>query len=359
MRNTAAPPSVWISAGELSGDARAAEFAAALCAQRAAMLFGIAGPRLRALGVEPILEMEALQGIGIVEALRTAPTALAALRKAEQACRERRPKLAVLVDYGEFHLRLGKRLKRLGIPVFYLGPPKLWAWGEFRIARLKAAADRVGVLFGFEVAFYRSHGIDAMHVGHPAAAWLDYPRPAVRDKLLLLPGSRPSELNAHLAPLLAAVARLPRDFPLVPLLGLAPTLPKPKLPRSVGLRRITSPADFADGAVALAASGTVNLELAALGVAQAAIYVVHPLTYALGYALVRTPWLNPVNIAARAPVLPELRQDQVCGERLAAMAVALAANRSRHAARAEAVLRKLRRDDGMARAAAAAWELVR
>src|SRR5690606_20128098 len=108
---------LWISAGETSGDQRASEFLAALRAVREAPAFGIAGPRLRADGGEAVADSEALQVMGIAEVLRSLPALRRVLTKAVAACAERRPALAVLVDYGEFHMRLGARLRALDIPV--------------------------------------------------------------------------------------------------------------------------------------------------------------------------------------------------------------------------------------------------
>jgi lipid-A-disaccharide synthase len=350
-------PPLWISAGETSGDQRAAEFLTALSAEREAPAFGIAGPQLRAAGVEPVLYSEDLGVMGIAEVLQSLPRTLAALAKATEACRRRRPALAVLVDYGEFHMRLGVRLRRLGIPVFHLAPPKLWAWGAWRTRRLLASADAVGVLFPFEAAFYRDRGIRAVHVGHPIGA-LTHGEAAAGDTLLLLPGSRPGEWRRHLDLVVAAAAVLRARLPLHPVLGRAPGMPHTPLPEWLAVRDVRGPAGFRDGALALAASGTVNLELAALGVPQVVFYRTHPLTAAIGRRLVRLPYVNPLNINAGRDVVPELLQEAATVDALVAAAEDVWHRRQTVAAESRRVLATLDRPAGLREAAAFAWSLA-
>lgn len=303
---------VWVSCGETSGDQRGAELLAARPRQAKPLnYFGIAGPRLRAAGVEPTLAMEDLQTFGVLEALRQAPKNLRALRQATELCRQRRPKLAILVDYGEFHMRLGAKLRQQGTKVFHLAPPKLWAWGAWRSERLRQSADAVGVLFPFEADFYREHGIAAVCVGHPAAAPATKPA-ATKNKLLLLPGSRPDEILRHHNLVVEGTRALAAETGLqrVYCLAAGQALPAGKLlPPDILLRHCQSPADYADGALAVAASGTVTIELAALGIPHVVCFVTSPLTFALAFRLVNVRWANPVNIAAGKFVVEELVQD--------------------------------------------------
>lgn len=348
---------LWISAGETSGDQRAAEFLAALAAHRPATPFGIAGPRLRAAGVEAVLKAEDLGVMGIAEVLRSLPRTLAALATAVAECRRRRPALAVLVDYGEFHMRLGARLRRLGIPVFHLAPPKLWAWGAWRVGRLRQSVDAVGVLFPFESAFYEERGIQALHVGHPVGALAAGPA-ADGNALLLLPGSRGSEWRRHLDLVVAAADRLRRELPLRPVLGRAPGMPDVVLPDWLTIRDVHGPDAFRDAALALAASGTVNLELGALGVPQVVFYRTHAVTAAIGRRLVRLPFVNPLNINAGRAVVPELLQEAASVDALVAAAQDVWSRRTEVADHSRRVLATLHRPTGLRDAAAFAWSLA-
>lgn len=348
---------LWISAGETSGDQRAGEFLAALRAVRDTPAFGIAGPRMRAAGVEAVVESEALQVMGIAEVLRSIPALRRVLMTSVAACTARRPALAVLVDYGEFHMRLGAQLRARGIPVFHLAPPKLWAWGAWRTRRLKKSADAVGVLFPFEQAFYEARSIRAVHVGHPAGA-LTLDAPATGNALLLLPGSRRSEWNAHLPLLVEAADRLRGPLGLRPVLGRAPGMPAFTPPSWLELRDIASPTDFSDAALALAASGTVNLELGAQAIPQVVVYRVHPLTAAIGRRLVRLPYVNPLDLCAGRELVPELLQEAASVDRLTAAAEAVWARRSEIGTESRRVVAGLHRPDGLREAAELAWSLA-
>lgn len=313
-------PKIWLSCGELSGDQRAAEFWRARPAALAqAQGFGIAGPHLRAAGVSDELAMESLQTMGFAEVLKRLPQLLGTLEQACRLCERQHPALAILVDYGEFHMRLGKRLRALGIKVFHLAPPKLWAWGAWRVKRLCQSADAVGVLFPFEQKFYEAHGLNAIHVGHPAVE-IQRDSSAAADKLLLLPGSRPGEIAAHHDLLLAGSLEPARQSGLKRVYCLAQGQSLPtgaKLPTDVELRVIAGPNDYRDGALAAAASGTVNIELAALGIPHVVVYRTSPASFALAKRLIQTDWANPVNIAAGHALVEEFMQDTATPHNLA------------------------------------------
>jgi lipid-A-disaccharide synthase len=288
-------------------------------------MFGIAGPNLRELGVHPILEMEKLQGMGIGE-LRDLPwrdlgrfflqmssyriiSRIAPFSSISSTTLPQ-PELAFLVDYGGFHLILGQFFRRAMIPIFYLSPPKIWAWGRFRHRFLKALKPVLGVLFPFEMDFYREMGFhEVFFVGHPVADLLGIPEDPFSHRFYLLPGSRPQEWKAHL-PLLLEFLPFIRSTGLTPTLGVPYHLDLKDLPLSIPIegvevKRIHSPRDYRDGVVAIAASGTVNLELAALGIPHVVFYKPHPFTLRIGRHLVKVPWLNPVNLVAGREILRE------------------------------------------------------
>ena len=123
------PFSLMIVAGEASGDAHAARLVAALKDIRPNIeFFGSAGPKMRAAGVEPIVEADALSVVGLAEIGRALPMFLKAMRKLRKAADEKKPHAAILVDFPDFNLKLARHLKRAGIKVIYYISPQLWAW---------------------------------------------------------------------------------------------------------------------------------------------------------------------------------------------------------------------------------------
>ncbi len=352
---------IWISAGETSGDERGSEFLTALTEMSDYDAIGIAGPRLRAQGVQTIRRMEDLQGFGIAEVIRHIPGTFRILQQSVRTCKRERPDAAVLVDYGEFHMRLGRQLRRLGIPVLHIAPPKLWAWADWRVRRLARSADLLGVLFPFEKTWYERRGFDVVAIGHPVCRLLETPANDDADRLLILPGSRPSELDRHLGLFIQSAVGVADQLGLRPVLCVAPGMelrarqvPEP----TIEIRNVNNCESYRDGALALAASGTVNLELAAMGVPQVVCYRTSSLTYLAGNALVGLNWINPVNINAGRPVIPELLQKQAnVGQIQQALQMVFSDRDSRIAA-ARSVVASLARPDGMSQAASDLLALV-
>ena len=115
---------ILVSAGEASGDRYSAELVEALRARLPdAEFFGCAGKRLRACGVRPIVESEEIAVVGIFEVIAHIPRVFGALNRLARAARRERPAMAILTDSPDFHLRLARKLKREGVPVFYIRSP--------------------------------------------------------------------------------------------------------------------------------------------------------------------------------------------------------------------------------------------
>ena len=108
--------------------------------------------------------------------IRHLPRIYGEYRKLKQSVRDRRPDVAVLIDFPDIHLKLAEEFKRLGIPVIFFVSPQLWAWKKGRIRKVQRSVDRMLVIFPFEEPFYRERGVNATYVGHPLA---DLPLPAI------------------------------------------------------------------------------------------------------------------------------------------------------------------------------------
>jgi lipid A disaccharide synthetase len=221
-------PSIFISAGEASGELYGALLARSLSHGFApkgetAELWGMGGPRMAAAGVEIVVRSEDMAVMGFTEIVRHLPRIYREFRKLERAIRQRRPTVAVLIDFPEIHFRLAQVIHRLGIPVIYFVSPQLWAWKPKRIKQVQRYVKRMLVIFPFEEKYYRERGVEAEFVGHPLA---DLPPPTIareqfaaengldpaRTWIGLLPGSRLKEIEANLPEMLAAARGL-KDVP--------------------------------------------------------------------------------------------------------------------------------------------------
>ena len=226
------PAQLLVVAGEASGD----EFAADVLTYLGVRAFGLGGPQLQGCQTELLGHVAQVTTMGLCGAFRLAPRWLLLARSLLSHTRARRPRAALLVGFSEFNGWLGRRLRRLGIPVLWFAPPQVWAWRPRRARRLAASCDRMAVLLPFEQAVWQSVGVHAHFVGHPAALERFTPRPRARlllgvkprDRLIaLLPGSRPSEVMLHLEPMLAAAQQLRREHGIQARLVLSPGLPLP------------------------------------------------------------------------------------------------------------------------------------
>jgi len=329
---------ILISAGEASGDQYAAQLVAALRRRLDGVeFFGCAGPQLRAAGVEPIVEAERLAVVGLVEVVRHIPRIYGELRKITAAARTRRPELAILTDSPDFHLRLARKLHRLGIPVVYLIAPQAWAWRQWRVRLMARVITRLLCIFPFEEAFFRAHQVPATYIGHPSRPAASLPKEeffrkhrlaADRPLIAVLPGSRRGEAVRHLPALLDAVRQLNSWRAMTFLVAASSTTG-----RAFFLERVAGSGvqvvegetwdTLAHADLALVASGTATVEAALLGAPMVTFYRVHPATWMLGRRLVKVPFLSMVNLLAGRRIVPELMQGDCTGAKLAVEARAL------------------------------------
>jgi lipid-A-disaccharide synthase len=337
-------PSIFISAGEASGELYGALLASALqhrLAPRAKTteLFGMGGPRMAAAGVEIVVRSEDMAVMGFTEIVRHLPRIYREFRKLKRAIRARRPTVAVLIDFPEIHFRLARELHRLGIPVIYFVSPQLWAWKQGRIRKVRKFIQRMLVIFPFEEPFYRERGVQAEFVGHPLA---DLPPPAISREAFaaengldpakiwigFLPGSRLKEIESNLPEMLEAAWSLvsPEQagaYPEEPfefLIPLAPTLDAAQrkvvmqmaenLGGGVPVRLVEDArAALFHARASVVASGTATVEAALIGNPFVVVYRVSRLTYAIARRLVKVPHVAMANLIARKRVVPELIQD--------------------------------------------------
>lgn len=363
--------------GEASGDLHAAALVRALRSLGPVRVRGIAGPALRAAGVESILPAEELAMVGFSEVLSKLPRILAARGKLLDEWRSFQPHAVVLVDYPGFNLRIGPALKRRGAKIFYYIAPQVWAWHPERARAMSRWVDQLAVVFPFEEPIFREAGVNTRFVGHPlldelapeideagfrAELGLDASRPI----LGLLPGSRPQEIARHLEPLASAARTLCRERPgLMAVLALAPGLELPAHEAAAleGIRivRGRTRATQAFSTACAVASGTATLETALFGTPLVILYRMGRLNYAIARRLVTLRRIGLPNIVAGSEVAPERIQGAARGPELARL---LARWLDDPVARADArrdlavVRERLGGPGASARAAALLWELA-
>lgn len=381
-------PHILIVAGEASGDMHAANLIKALHSRRPEVrVSAMGGGALAAAGAELLYDSARLAVVGLVEVLSHLGEILAARRRLVNFLAAERPDLLILVDYPDFNLLLAAAARKLGIPVFYYISPQVWAWRQGRVRKIKRLVDRLAVILPFEQKFYRERGMEVDFVGHPlvdelagaaataAGDWKAAHGLEPGDERLiigLLPGSRRREIAVMLPLFLAAARILARGRQPVPifLLPLAPGLDREILAagglalyRDLDIR--ISEHDrhgmMAACDAVMAASGTVTLELALLGVPMVAAYRVSSFTYLVGRLLVDVPHTTLVNLVAGREVIPEFIQDRAEPALIGGEVAALLDNPQRRQTMVRdlaEVRQKLGRAGASQRAAAIALELL-
>jgi lipid-A-disaccharide synthase len=335
------PPTLFISAGEASGEHYGALLIESLKRQLAAsgqsaQFFGMGGDRMVAAGLDRVVRSEDMAVMGITEVIRHLPRIYAEFHKLRQSIRTRRPDVAVLIDFPDIHFELAQELHRLNIPVIFFVSPQLWAWKKHRIKLVQKYVTKMLVIFPFEESFYRERGVQAEFVGHPLAEQ-QFPTisrqqfaqensldPA-KTWLGLLPGSRPKEIRDNLPEILKAAQQLstraPSGSPAFEfLIPLAPTLNAAQREEVRRLVQIHAPAlsvHLVENAAAalhharasVVASGTATVEAALIGNPFVVVYRVSPLTYAIAKRVVKVPHVAMANLIAGKRIVPELIQN--------------------------------------------------
>jgi len=230
-------------------------------------------------------------------------------------------RLAILIDYGGFNLRVAAIARAAGVPVLYYITPQVWASRAGRLKTMARVITRAAVILPFEEALLRAHGIDATFVGHPLLDRAsDLPsrvearrRLGLREGgevLALFPGSRPQEIALHSADFVAVARELQRRRPgLEVVVGVAPTVEID--PAAVPFRLVRAPSfDVLRAAnVALCKSGTTTLEAAVAGCPCAIVYRTSALSYFIASRIVKLQDIGLLNIVAGRRVVPEFVQD--------------------------------------------------
>ncbi len=320
--------SILIIAGEVSGDQHGAALMRAFQTVEPETTFlGLGGDGMEEAGLAPLHHVRDLAVTGFFEVLKHLGFFRRVMTDVLELCHRERPDAAILIDYPGFNLRLGARLKDLGIPVYYYISPQVWAWHRSRVRKMKEFLRRIFVIFPFEESFYREAGVPAEYVGHPILDQrMVIPEREVflqehgldpdRSLVALLPGSRVNELKRHNPVLRGLIDRCRREdldwqFAVAQVAGLDAALYTDYQDQD-GVHLIPGEAQalMALADVAVVSSGTATLETAYLQTPMVVIYRMAALSYLLGKLLVKVDHLAMPNLILGERVVPEFIQNE-------------------------------------------------
>ncbi len=333
-------PLIFLVAGEPSGDLLGARLMAALKSETAgAVSFaGVGGPLMEAEGLESLFDIREIAVMGLVEIIGHLPTVLRRMRDTREAALAAKPDAFISIDSPGFSLRVSERLQGCGFPLIHYVAPSVWAWKPGRAKRIAAFLDHLLCLLPFEPPYFEVHGLPTTFVGHPAVEAAAQPTDpdALRARLgieadqpilCVLPGSRAGEIRRLSAIFGEALGVLAERVP--DLIALVPTVPTVSsqvetavgswpVPAHVLLGQEDKYAAFQASRAALAASGTVGIELAVAGLPAVMAYRVNWLSAEIARRILTIKHVSIASLVLDRRVQPEVLQESCTPPRLAA-----------------------------------------
>jgi len=330
---------IGIGAGEASGDYLGAELIKALSVHDSNLTIeGIGGQRLQAQGCHSLFPIEKLSVMGLVEVLGNIFELIKIRNQLSTHFIKNPPDVFIGIDAPDFNLELEKKLRANGIKTVHYVSPKVWAWRQNRVKKIAAAVDLILTLFPFEKDFYTSFNIRSRYVGHPLADQIKLHPDKIEarnrlglphDKKLLaiMPGSRKSEMDRLLEPMLITAKRcLESNVEMQIVSSVLSTSARDafmsiqnqegfeQLPLTLFENRTHDVLEAAD--VVLMAAGTITLEAMLFKRPMVVTYRLNPITYILVKIMARANYVALPNILFNREIVPECLQSESTPERL-------------------------------------------
>ena len=327
---------IMLVAGEASGDALGAPLMQALRNQSDDEIefSGVGGPLMTGQGLKSLFPMSDLAVMGIAEILPRLRLILSRLKEAEELARDTSPDVLVTIDSPGFTFRLGKKLKGAGFPVVHYVAPTVWAWKPKRAKKIAQFLDHLLVLLPFEPPWFEREGLACTFVGHSAVSHDKGDGRAFRGRhgiaddapvLGLLPGSRQGEVTRLLPVFMETAHQLSGQIEglklVVPAVDHVAGLIHSCF-EAAGLDVVIVGSDEKSDALAamtgaLAASGTVTLELTLAGVPTIAAYRMNPLTMMIVKRMASVSSVSLTNLILEQDIIPEYLQEDCTAANLA------------------------------------------
>jgi len=323
---------VYLIAGEPSGDLLGARVMRALKkADPDIQIFGVGGESMTQAGLQSLFDIKDLAVMGLFEVLPHLPKILKHFKEIQADIDRVQPNVIMTIDSYSFSIRVHKMLKKHGcsVPHVHLVAPQVWAWNKGRAKVIGHFVDHLFCLLPNEPAYFAPYGMPATFVGHPVveggadkgdamAFRRQYNIPDDKKIVCVLPGSRSNEIRYLLKDFMQVADELfesnPELFFIVPTLEtvkdkVEAVMKDWKTPHLVVTGEVARYDAFAAASAALAASGTVSLELAMAGVPHLIAYRMNKITAALARRVLKIKYVNLINLLMDAPIIPELLQE--------------------------------------------------
>jgi lipid-A-disaccharide synthase len=315
----------FIIAGEQSGDLHGSNLIRGLrSADPSAEIFCWGGEQMEAAGGKLLMHYRSLAIMGFVAVVKNLSIIARNMKLCKVQIKECSPDVVILIDFPGFNLRIAEFARLQGFKVFYYISPKLWAWKESRVEKIKRSVDRMFIIFPFEVEFYRKHNIEVEYYGNPLVDEIERKRELMgsredikrslgldnRPVIGMLAGSRKGEIKYILPQMLKAIRNFP-GYQFV--LAIVQSIPEDYYQKFIGDLPVKMIAGrsyeiMLVSDASLVKSGTSTLEAALLNIPQVVCYKGDEISFQIARLIVKIRVFSLVNLIMGREVVRELIQ---------------------------------------------------
>ena len=324
-------PVFFICAGEASGDVHGANLMKAILSENPNVQFiGVGGPRMRELGMECFVNSEKLSVIGFVEIFKNLSFFIKTLKELVEKMKQYQVDAFIPIDFPDFNLRLTKKANAIGIKTIYYICPQVWAWRTSRVKDIEKYVDLLLPIFPFEEKYFDTNKLKVEYVGHPLLDEVEIleDEKIVKEgegELVIMPGSRHSEIDHHMPTLVEFMLRFHSKYPKVKFnIPCAHTLREEDLYKflpsdavkgfkeSIVIHKHGESSNVLKaGDAALIASGTSTLQGVLCNTPCSLFYKLNGFTYWLGTKIIKLSYVGLANLIVDKLVCVELLQESM------------------------------------------------
>ena len=309
---------IFIIAGEVSGDVLGAKI---MREMPGTDFVGIGGQNMISAGLQSLFPMSDLAVMGFFEVLARASTLTKRIKQTVSAIIDEKPDVVLTIDSPGFAKSVIRSVRKKGVlrdtKFYHVVAPQVWAWGAKRAGKYAKIFDRLYAFFDFEKPYFEKYGLGTVTIGHPISDGLNRFGKTVKDDKIItfIPGSRMSEVKRLLPVFRKTIETLDGDYKFViPTVETTDAFVRESI-KNWKIKPDLVSADkryelYANTYIAVAASGTVSVELAIMHIPTIVVYKMNPLTVLLARMLVRVKWASLVNILRNKTIFPELLGDK-------------------------------------------------
>lgn len=314
----------YLVAGESSGDLHGANLMKSILkADPQAQFRFFGGDKMKNVGGELVSHYRERAFMGIWDVLKNIRKISKYIRLCKEDIVQWKPDAVVFIDNPGFNLRVAKYVKKAGYKTFYYIAPKVWAWNQKRVFKIKERVDHLFCILPFEIKFFKNYGIQATYVGNPLMDEISAFKTNDQFKenngitqplVALLPGSRKQEIEKILPSMLSVVNQFPTyDFAIACTSDFSEEYYRSFTTEMSNVKLVFSDTYnlLKHSEAALVTSGTATLETALLGIPEIVCYKTNDLTYTLGKRLIKVPYISLVNLILNKLAVPEFIQNDL------------------------------------------------